>query len=58
MNQSNVSALNSLAFVLGTVRCFNAAAFVALAFFYFAAYSLPAPPSHSLKLSPLAQINH
>ncbi|MYM80870.1 hypothetical protein GTP44_02690 [Duganella sp. FT50W] len=54
MNQS----LNSLAFALRALRCFNAAAFAALAFFYFASYSLPPLPSHSLKLVPLAQISH
>ncbi|MRW94853.1 hypothetical protein GJ699_33345 [Duganella sp. FT80W] len=36
MNQSGIS----LAFVLRALRCFNAAAFAALAFFYFASYSL------------------
>jgi hypothetical protein len=58
MNQSGISALNSLAFVLRTMRCFNAAAFVALAFFYFASYSLPSLPSHSLKLIPVTQLSH
>jgi len=58
MNRSVISTLNSLGFVLRTVRCFNAAAFVALAFFYFASYSLPPLPSYSFKLIPLAQTSH
>ena len=58
MNQSGISTLNSLGFALRTVRCFNAAAFVALAFFYFASYSLPLMPSHSLKLIPLVPTSH
>ena len=34
------------------VRCFNAAAFAALAFFYFASYCLPAAPFFALQLVP------
>lgn len=56
MNYSGSSTQNSLAFVLRTMRCFNSAAFVALAFFYFASFSLPSLPLHSLKLIPVAQI--
>lgn len=35
-----------------TLRCFNAAAFAALAFFYFASYCLPAAPYVGLQLLP------
>lgn len=37
-----------------TLRCFNAAAFSALAFFYFASYCLPAAPFFALQLVPSA----
>jgi hypothetical protein len=37
-----------------TMRCFNAAAFTALAFFYFASYCLPAAPFFALQLVPAA----
>lgn len=58
MNQSGISRTSSLAIVLQAVRCFNAAAFAALAFFYFASYILPPLPSHALKFVPMAQISH
>lgn len=58
MNQSGISTPDTLAIVLRTVRCFNVAAFVALAFFYFASYSLPLLPSYSLQLIPLTQPSH
>ncbi|MYM41931.1 hypothetical protein [Duganella qianjiadongensis] len=55
MNQSDIATQNTLVIVLRTVRCFNAAAFIALAFFYFASYSLPPLPSYSLRLILITQ---
>ncbi|HEX8606025.1 MAG TPA: hypothetical protein VF774_25505 [Pseudoduganella sp.] len=43
-----------LPFVLHAIRCFNAAAFAALAFFYFASYCLPGLSTGRLELATIA----
>jgi hypothetical protein len=54
MNRSVAASRGPLAVVLKTVRCFNAAAFAALAFYYCAAYCLAPQPGQALQLIPLA----
>ncbi|NHZ41620.1 hypothetical protein [Massilia aquatica] len=54
MKPTPVASATTLAIALRTLRCFNAAAFTALAFFYFASYCLPAAPFFALQLVPAA----
>jgi hypothetical protein len=49
-----VASATTLALALRTLRCFNGAAFAALAFFYFASYCLPSAPYFALQLVPAA----
>ncbi|MDQ1811997.1 hypothetical protein RBA41_01635 [Massilia sp. CCM 9210] len=58
MNPSIFAARASLAIFLRTLRCFNAAAFVALAFFYFASHCLPPLPAFPMQLIALTQPVH
>lgn len=46
--------LPRFAVLLHAVRCFNTAAFIALAYYYFAAYCLDITPAVQLPLTPLA----
>jgi hypothetical protein len=55
MNLSFDASQSALAAFLRAVRSFHAAAFVALAFFYYASYCLPPLPSCSLQLAPFAR---
>lgn len=52
MKPTPVAPATTLATAMRTLRCFNAAAFAALAFFYFASYCLPAAPYVWLQLVP------
>ncbi|MFB9243088.1 hypothetical protein IV454_26370 [Massilia antarctica] len=58
MKPNPVASATTLAIVLRTMRCFNTAAFTALAFFYFASYCLPAAPFFALQLLPSAAATH
>lgn len=50
---SSRKKLPRFALLLHTVRCFNTAAFIALACYYFAAYCLDTTPAVQLPLTPL-----
>lgn len=52
MKPTSFAPASTLAIAMRTLRCFNAAAFAALAFFYFASYCLPAAPFFALQLVP------